>query len=158
MKADMVSLWDAISRVVTASGGDAGCTSNERQQAVVEVESVIAEMLAHRLRDAETIERELSRAAHAVTSYLHPLRNTYARQERLARDLAIMIARRDVEELERRTRAAAASVDLSLLRSWIEKRKHTRTKEKLEALGYARALLAMIERVEREKEGETSYE
>ncbi len=37
-----VALWDAINRVVAASGGDPGNTSVARQKAVVEVESVVA--------------------------------------------------------------------------------------------------------------------
>jgi hypothetical protein len=41
----LVELWDAINRVVTASGGNAGNTSVARQKAVVGVERVVGDLL-----------------------------------------------------------------------------------------------------------------
>lgn len=51
-----IDLWDAIGRVVQASGGDPGNTSVARQRAVVEVEGIIYSIAKE--RDALIKERD----------------------------------------------------------------------------------------------------
>ena len=55
-----VALWDAINRVVSASGGDPGNTSVARQKAVVEVERIVAGLA---LVPAETVTQSAAERA-----------------------------------------------------------------------------------------------
>lgn len=65
-----VALWDAINRVVAASGGNPGNTSVARQRAVVDVERVVAaikEEAAGALVEALSVLRSIRANIHTLT-------------------------------------------------------------------------------------------
>jgi hypothetical protein len=65
-----VALWDAINRVIVASGGNPGNTSVARQRAVIEVERVVAETsspLRLALTEALSVLRAINSNRHAPT-------------------------------------------------------------------------------------------
>lgn len=61
--ANRIALWDAINRVVAASGGNPGNTSVARQHAVVEVERIVAEIETAAVGDARQCEAILAEQA-----------------------------------------------------------------------------------------------
>lgn len=63
-----VALWDAINRVVSASGGDPSNTSVARQKAVVEVERIVASLA---LVSAADVVRPEERAALEAWTHQH---------------------------------------------------------------------------------------
>jgi hypothetical protein len=64
-----IALWDAINRVVVASGGDPGNTSVARQRAVVEVERIVAEIEAEIPMLLEALDRIQRVSDYTITSH-----------------------------------------------------------------------------------------
>jgi len=65
-----VALWDAVNRVVAASGRDPGNTSVERQLAVVAVEQAVSAMLGA-VCAAVVLERDQARANARILAHAY---------------------------------------------------------------------------------------
>ena len=66
MSEQRVALWDAINRVVAASGGNTACTSVARQLAVVEVDRAVDAAVAELETERNDLRRALRRLRAAV--------------------------------------------------------------------------------------------
>lgn len=111
-----VTLWDAINRVVAASGGNPGDTSVARQKAVAEVESVVSRLTA----DAPTpisdeTLRHLNECAQAWDPEARPLGNVTALELRaFCAELAKLRADVPTPEERRIIKASLAFPDEAL--------------------------------------------